>query len=62
MLYHTHAFCEHKVTIAPIDRPWETIVVERFNDSNAERDATRLAKSLEGLENAIVQVSCQQCW
>ena len=62
MLYHTHAFSEHNVTIAPIDRPWDTVVVERFNDSNAERDAVRLAKSLEGLENAIVQVSCQQCW
>ena len=62
MLYHAHAFCEYKVTIAPIDRPGDTVAVERFNDSNAERDADRLAKSLEDLENVVVQVSCQQCW
>jgi hypothetical protein len=58
----THAFCEFKVTMAPADRAWETIVIERFTGSTAERDATRLASSLQGLENTIVQVSCAQCW
>jgi hypothetical protein len=61
-LTHAHAFCEHKVTMAPADRPWDTIVIERFNGYYAERDAKRLADSLQGIENAIVNVSCQQCW
>jgi hypothetical protein len=62
MLRNASNFCTHKVTIAPTDRPWDTIVVERFDGSTAERDAKRFAQSLEGLENSIVQVSCQQCW
>jgi hypothetical protein len=62
MLTATHAFCEYKVTMAHTDRPWDTVVIERFNGSSAERDAKRLAASLTGIENAIVQVSCAQCW
>jgi len=50
------------VTMAPADRAWDTIVIERFNGDYAERDAKRLASSLTGIENAIVQVSCAQCW
>jgi hypothetical protein len=61
-LTHPHAFCEHKVTIATADRPWDTVVIERFNGDHAERDAARLAASLTGIENAIVNVSCAQCW
>ena len=62
MLRNTSNFCEYKVTMAPADRPWDTVVVERFDGSTAERDAKRLAQSLEGLGNTIVQVSCAQCW
>jgi hypothetical protein len=61
-LTHSHAFCEHKVTMAPVDRPWDFVVIERFNGCHAERDAKRLANSLQGLEGAIICVSCQQCW
>jgi hypothetical protein len=61
-LTHAHAFCEHKVTIAPADRTWDTVVIERFNGYYVERDAKRLADLLQGIENAIVQVSCAQCW
>lgn len=61
-LTQPHAFCEHKVTMAPADAPWQTVVIERFNGYHAERDAWRLARSLEGLENTVVRVSCQQCW
>jgi hypothetical protein len=61
-LTHPHAFCEFKVTIATADRPWDTVVIERFNGDHAERDAARLAESLQGIGNAIVQVSCAQCW
>lgn len=58
----SHAFCEFKVTIAPIDEPWNTIIVDRFNGSTAEKDAYALAGSIDGLGNTIVQVSCAQCW
>lgn len=62
MLLHSFSACEYKVTIAPASEPWNTVVVERFNSSTAERDAHALAASLEGLGNTIVQVSCAQCW
>ena len=58
----THAFCEYKVTMAPSDRPWSTVAIERFTGDHSERDAKRLADSLQGIEGAIVQVSCAQCW
>jgi len=62
MLLHSFSACEFKVTMAPADEPWNTVVVERFNSSTAERDAHSLAASLQGLAGAIVQVSCAQCW
>ena len=61
-LTRAHSFIEYKVTMAPADRAWDTIVIERFNGDYAERDAKRLAASLTGIENAIINVSCAQCW
>ena len=48
--------------MAPSDRPWSTVAIERFTGDHSERDAKRLADSLQGIEGAIVQVSCAQCW
>lgn len=62
MLSQPSAFIEYKVTMEPVDAPWQSVVVERFNGSTAERDAFRLARSLDGLEGAVVRVSCSQCW
>ena len=61
-LTHPSAFIEYKVTIAPSSEPWNTVIVDRFNGSRAEKDAFALADTLQGLGNTIVQVSCAQCW
>ena len=57
-----HAFIEFKVTVAPVSEPWNTVIIDRFNGSSAEKDAYALARAIDGLGNTIVQVSCAQCW
>lgn len=62
----TQSSIEYKVTVAPADRPWATEVVERFSGCEGEKKARPLAQKvqeeLNGVGDAIVQVSCSQCW
>jgi hypothetical protein len=59
--FASFASIEFRVTMAPAAEPWNTVTVERFTGSSAERDAQRMAESLEGIENAIIGVCCAQC-